>query len=309
MPNDQPNARGSFPFYRLPKELLEAGELSLEAAALYALLLDRWELSAKNGWADAGGVFVYFTQAEAQRVLRCGHNRATAFMRELERCGLIRRKRQGQGKPAKIYVRDLSARDGSAPADAENAARPALFSAPEEAVRTASGGRPETPGKGRPDCPERAGNKTEKNQTQRNETHRIHPRPLRARREAGRRMDQMGWVRKKLRENIDYEGLVWDHPGDQGLYDGYVELMAEAVCAGGDAVRIGRNVLPAAAVRRRLWTLNREHIEYVRDCLCAATAPIANIKAYTLAALYNAPATMEQYYAALASRDLGLPPA
>ena len=31
---------------------------------------------------------------------------------------------------------------------------------------------------------------------------------------------------------------------------------------------------------------------------------VGNIKAYTLAALYNAPATMGQYYASLVSRDL-----
>lgn len=59
-------------------------------------------------------------------------------------------------------------------------------------------------------------------------------------------------------------------------------------------------------VRNRFLKLEREHIEYVRDCLCNTTRAIGNIKAYTLAALYNAPVTMEQYYAALVSRDLAL---
>lgn len=56
-------------------------------------------------------------------------------------------------------------------------------------------------------------------------------------------------------------------------------------------------------VRKRLLSLEREHILYVRDCLAAVTARIANIKAYTLAALYNAPVTIEQYYDAMVSRD------
>ena len=56
-------------------------------------------------------------------------------------------------------------------------------------------------------------------------------------------------------------------------------------------------------VRNRFLKLEREHIEYVRDCLCHTTRTIGNIKAYTLASLFNAPVTMEQYYAALVSRD------
>ena len=40
--------------------------VSLEAKALYGLLLDRMGLSARNGWLDdSGRVFLYFTQEEA----------------------------------------------------------------------------------------------------------------------------------------------------------------------------------------------------------------------------------------------------
>ena len=88
-----------FRFYRVPKALLD-GELSLEAATLYGLMLDRVGLSARNGWVDGQGrVFIHFVQTDVQKRLRCGHNRATAFMRELERAGLIERKRQGRWRP------------------------------------------------------------------------------------------------------------------------------------------------------------------------------------------------------------------
>ena len=101
--------------YRMPKALID-GALSLEAATLYGLMLDRVGLSVKNGWTDGlGRVFIYFVQKDVQKFLRCGHNRATAFMRELERFGLIERKRQGLGKPAMIYVKNFSGcgNDGS----------------------------------------------------------------------------------------------------------------------------------------------------------------------------------------------------
>lgn len=277
-----------FRFYRMPKALFD-GELSLEAAALYSLMLDRVGLSVKNGWLDSlGRVFIYFVQKDVQKLLRCGHNRATAFMRELERFGLIERKRQGLGKPAIIYVKN--------------------FSACEEAVRSAQDGQSRVPAEGSPDCPNQAANDTEKKETEMSETNPISPQPPHAEqnRFQYRRnlMDEMRWVREEIRENIDYEGLIWDHPCNVDIYDGYVELMTEAACSTKETVRICGRELPTVLVRSRFLKLGREHIEYVRDCLGHTTVSIGNIKAYTLAALYNAPATCGQYYASLVSHDL-----
>ena len=103
------NETEQFRFYRIPKALFNE-ELSLEAVTLYGLMLDRVGLSIQNGWADdQGRVYIYFVQTDVQKHLRCGHNLATTFMRELESFGLIERKRQGQGKPAKIYVKNFTA--------------------------------------------------------------------------------------------------------------------------------------------------------------------------------------------------------
>jgi len=379
------NEAGPSRFYRMPKALFD-GELSLEAATLYALMLDRVGLSAKNGWMDSlGRVFIYFVQKDVQKLLRCGHNRATAFMRELERFGLIERKRQGLGKPAIIYVKNFSdCGNDVAPQNETNesvelsrnqekvsavrregAFNKALFSAPgvpaksadfvgrggarERAElspqaeaeysglcaddKTAQTGQSRVPAEGSLDCPNRAANETEKKETESTETNHILPQPLAVKNCASFRpappdihsapfppalptrtaslgssggpkgrnlMDEMRWVR----ENIDYEGLVWDHPCDTDIFDGYVELMTEAACSTKETVRICGQELPTAVVRSRFLKLERGHIEYVQDCLCHTTTAIGNIKAYTLAALYNAPVTMGQYYSALVSHDL-----
>lgn len=317
------NEAGQFRFYRVPKALFD-GELSLEATTLYSLMLDRVGLSVKNGWLDSlGRVFIYFVQKDVQKLLRCGHNRATAFMRELERFGLIERKRQGLGKPAIIYVKNFSGCESGAlenegneieekvPAvQRKDASNKALFSAPEGAVQTAQNGQSRVPAEGSLDCPNRAANDTEKKETELSETNRILPQPPRTERSRSRYgrnlMDEMDWIRDEIRENIDYEGLIWDHPCDSDIFEGYVELMTEACCSTRETVRICGQELPTAVVRSRFLKLNREHVEYVRDCLGHTTAAIGNIKAYTLAALYNAPVTMGQYYTALASRDLGM---
>jgi hypothetical protein len=285
-------------------------------------MLDRVGLSVKNGWLDSlGRVFIYFVQKDVQKFLRCGHNRATAFMRELERFGLIERKRQGLGKPAMIYVKNFSSCETGAlenegneieekipTVQQEDASNQALFSAPEEAVKTARTRQSRVPAEGSLDCPNRATNDTKKKETEMSETNRILPQPPRTDRESSRYgrnlMDEMQWVREEIRENIDYEGLVWDYPCDSGIFDCYVELMAEACCAVRETIRICGQDIPTAVVRSRFLKLDRDHILYVRDCLCTTTSIIRNIKAYALAALYNAPVTKEQYYTSLAGRDM-----
>ena len=319
--------QGAFRYYRIPKALL-AGGLSLEAAALYGLMLDRVGLSAQNGWTDGlGRVFIYFTQKDVEKFLRCGHNRATAYMRELERAGLIERVRQGLGRPAKIDVKDFAGHEGGdqevAPAGAgedagnreespaggrEEVPAPSLAPAAEEAARTARTGPHGLPGTGAPDGPGRAANDTKRKEPDWKEPHPILPQPPCAAGDCARQreggMDEIRWVREKIRENIGYEELIWDYPCDSSLFDGYVELMTEAACSGAETVRLCGRDIPAAEVRSRFLKLERAHILYVRDCLCTTPAAIGNIKAYTLAALYNAPVTMTQYYAALACHDL-----
>ena len=50
--------------------------------------------------------------------------------------------------------------------------------------------------------------------------------------------------------------------------------------------------------------LTYEHIKYVLSCLNNTTTRVANVRAYTLATLYNAPLTMEQFYTMQAGYDM-----
>lgn len=77
---DQNNTSETSTFYRVPKALFTDScfqDISLSAKMLYALLLDRLSLSARNGWQDEDGkTFVYFTLEEAREQLACGHSKA-----------------------------------------------------------------------------------------------------------------------------------------------------------------------------------------------------------------------------------------
>ena len=61
---------------------------------------------------------------------------------------------------------------------------------------------------------------------------------------------------------------------------------------------------PAEVVKSRFLKLNSSHIEYVLDRMRDNTTYVRNIKKYLLAALYNAPATIDSYYASLVNHDL-----
>ncbi|MCH5352105.1 MAG: replication initiator protein A, partial [Acutalibacter sp.] len=68
----------------------------------------RMSLSACNGWLDdRGRVFLYFTLEDAMAQMGFGHNKAVRHFKELEEIGLIERKKQGQGKPTRIYVKNF----------------------------------------------------------------------------------------------------------------------------------------------------------------------------------------------------------
>ena len=118
------------------------------------------------------------------------------------------------------------------------------------------------------------------------------------------RQDEMDDYRALIRENIDYDGFVRDHPYDAGQLDEMVELMVEAVCSNRKTLRVAGNDFPQAVVKSRLLKLESEHIQFVFDCLKENTTQVRNMKQYLLAVMYNAPATMENHYAARVNHDL-----
>ena len=100
-----------YTFYRIPKVLFtDPGfrRITADAKILYGLMLDRMGLSIRNGWLDEQErVFIYFTLEETMDAMCCGHNKAVSLFTELDKVGLIERKKQGQGRPTKIYVKNF----------------------------------------------------------------------------------------------------------------------------------------------------------------------------------------------------------
>ena len=314
-----------YSFYRVPKTLLTDPRykgVSIEAKVLYGLLLDRMSLSVRNGWMDKDRrVYIYFTQEDAMTLMSCGKDKATRLFRELDQggIGLIERKKQGQGRPTRIYVKNftLSPEPGQpqqqsqippeSPQTAESQQSRPLDSA---AVKTAYFEQSTPLEMSGQDSGFSAPNKTDKNKTDSSDTESSipPPAPSRAYPPAGAhrrmRMDEMDGYRERIRENIGYDLLLLERSYDAEEIDGYVELMAETCASRREYIRVNGEDVPIELVRKRLLKLDGEHIRYVMDSLRQNTTQVVNIRAYTLAALYNAPVTISQYYTAQVSHDM-----
>ena len=238
-----------YSFYRIPKVLFTAAHyraVPVEAKVLYGLLLDRMALSARNGWLDEGRrVFIYFTLEDAMAMMGCGHNKAVRLFADLEQIGLIERRKQGQGRPTRIYVKNfiLSTETGEPEEEPDTPQPPAIGqtseygkseAAPE--VLTSPNRKSALPETGSPDFPKANANKTDKNNTELNDTDlSIPPSPPKAKpprmRRQRMRMDEMDSYRELIQENISYDLLLQENPYDDELIDGYVELMVDVCCS------------------------------------------------------------------------------
>lgn len=121
--------------------------------------------------------------------------------------------------------------------------------------------------------------------------------------------EELDACRSQIRENIGYRDYVRDHPRSIGQVDELVELAAEAACSRRDTLRVAGEEVPQSLVRERLLSLTGEHLAYVLDCLGRNTSQVRNVRQYLITALFNAPVTMENGYAAQVSHDLYREPA
>ena len=111
--------------------------------------------------------------------------------------------------------------------------------------------------------------------------------------------------RQIIMDNIEYEHLCQHVKGiDRETLDEIVDLLVETVCSARKTIRIAGDDYPAELVKSKFMKLDSSHIEFVFDCLSKNTSEIRNIKKYLLAMLFNAPSTINGYYAALVAHDM-----
>ena len=280
-----------FSFYRIPKILFSQDKfwnVSTDAKLLYGILLDRMNLSARNGWLDeAGRVYIIFTIEEIKESLGCAEKKAVKLLDELEKkAELIERKRQGLGKPNLIYVKNFIS--GSVERQFLNCQNDnsATF---QNIIQ---------------DLSKSQGNNTDIKNTDLSDTNSIFP-SGNCGKENGNEEYQQYY--QYFYEQLGIEYLQQDYPYDVDRLENILELVVETVCSKRQIIRIGGDDRPIEVVKSRFMKLDSEHIRYVLDCFKENTTKIRNIRQYMLASLYNAPTTIGSYFDALVRHDMAQP--
>ena len=274
-----------FSFFRIPKALFQEHrfqDLSTDAKTLYGILLDRMSLSVKNEWFDKKGrVFIIFTIEDVKRTLRCADNKATRLLRELEKFGLIERKRRGQGKPCLVYVKNFSSESSKESVkNRDNDDSCGSKIACQDPVKS-------------------RGIKKKENKTEMNNTNLILS-------DESEKMKNRELLEEYFSRSLEIDLLLRLCPDDEDTLYQIVNLLVDTCATNRKLLHIAGDDKPAEVVRSRFMKLNADHIRFVLKCLAENSNPIRNMKQYLLASLYNAPTTMQLSYQNQTNHDLAM---
>ena len=122
--------------------------------------------------------------------------------------------------------------------------------------------------------------------------------------EDGKGTDTRAEYRDYFIRTLNLDILKERNPYDDGQIDEILEILLDVVCSNRKQIRIAGDDKPAQVVKSQLMKLDSSHIEFVLDCMKQNTTQIRNVKQYILAALYNAPLTINNYYQSLVQHDM-----
>ncbi|MGN8762782.1 DUF6017 domain-containing protein [Oribacterium sp. HCP3S3_B9] len=272
-------------------------DITTDAKLLYSLMLDRSSLSAKNGWLDKEGkVYIFYTLEQIMTDMHCANQKATKLLKELETKGLIERKKRGQGKVTRIYVRDFATGlhgDGNGERQIEtheNHDSQTHENRESRDVEITS-----------PDSWKSCTNNTHINNIDMRKTDPIHLSAESANPgEKVVRMDDPMRIRKQyedyLMEKLRIDVLIQNNPCDVGRINEIFNLMLDVLCSTAKTIRISGDDKPIDVVRAQFMKIDSGHMEYILDCFKHQITDIRNVKQYLLATIYNAPLTIDHYY-------------
>ena len=313
------NEADQYSFYRIPKLLFTDDyfkNLSSDAKILYGLMLDRMSLSIKNQWFDEQNrAYIYYSIEDIMEMLNCGRNKAIKSLQELDDetgIGLIEKRRQGFGKANIIYVKSFMIRET---AEEVPITKPKTFTKQTneekaedtDVYKTNFMKSQKQTSRSPENKPQEVYNSNsnynniKNNNVSENKSNLIIS--------ADQRFDSdensiiQGYM-ELVKENIDYESLMSVYATEKNLVEGIYDLIVETVLCKNEKILIASNWYPVELVRSKFLKLTYSHIEYVMECLGKNTTKINNIKKYLLAALFNAPTTMDSYYKAEVNHDM-----
>ena len=276
-------------------------DMSLDAKVAYTFLLNRFQLSRRNGWVnDHGEVFVIFPRKELAKELRVCEQRVTAAFRKLVELKLVWEKRCGRGDANQIYLARVEPMEDETYSSApflpeeevtECGLRTADIALLDSAGTGVSGQEPQKPcfqsvGKGasrtadfeaaephdpRPSKKE----KRKKDQSQKEVSPSVSA--------VGVEMDGQTDDEEELEDILDACELYCFDPETARVFENAIERLFYS-----DSYRIGNAILPQSRVRAKLRLLDGMVLRDAESKLHAnLERSVKNSTAYTMATIFN----------------------
>ena len=319
------NEAEQFTFYRIPKLLMTSPEfkrVSDSAKLLYGLMLDRMSLSIKNGWLDEQQrAYIYFTTNDVMELMCCGTEKATKLIAELDTekgIGLIERKKQGQGKPTIIYLKNFvinntehrNSRLSEIESQDFGKSKNKTFDNQNSRVSEVENADFRQPKCSDNNISDIKKNENELSYTESIESNRIEEEYVtdtvsQAPLDAIRWIEERKSYEKLIKNNIEYDIIVKQY-GASWL-DEIVQLMVDIVCDKQPYIRINKQEYPQEVVKSRFLKIDSSHIEYIHFALRENSTNVRNIRGFLITTIYRSFETADNWYSAKVNHDLAHP--
>ncbi|MBQ4161105.1 MAG: replication initiator protein A [Clostridia bacterium] len=319
------NEAEQFTFYRIPKLLMTSPEfkrVSDSAKLLYGLMLDRMSLSIKNGWLDEQQrAYIYFTTNDVMEQMCCGTEKATKLIAELDSekgIGLIERKKQGQGKPTIIYLKNFIIHDTEhrnsrlSEIESQDFGKSKVKTFDNQNSRVSE---IENADFRQSKCSDNNISDNEKKDNELSYTESIISYPINengiSSSAPAQSPDMIRWIEERntyehlIKRNIEYDIIVKEYTAE--WLDEIVELMVDVVCSKEPYIRINKQDYPQEIVKSRFLKIDSSHIEYINFALKENTSNVRNIRAFLITTIYRSFETADNWYSAKVKHDMAHP--
>ena len=293
------NEAEQFTFYRIPKILITSPhfkKISDSAKLLYGLMLDRMSLSIRNGWLDDDNrAYIFFTTNDVMEQMCCGTEKATKMLTELDSekgIGLIERVKQGQGKPAIIYLKKFYELEDTARSTKLSEIESQDFQ--ESKVKTFENRKTRL---SEIESQEFRKSKCNYNNINYTDINYIYPINQDSYNIQNSDQTEERWIDRytktvdEIKKQIDYDYLI--NHAERDIVDEVVNIMAEVMTVYRPKYKIEGDFIEYNAVVNRFRQITAQKLEI---CLLAYSRKIQRIKnpkAYWISTLYNIPLTSE----------------
>ena len=292
------NEAEQFTFYRIPKILITSPhfkKISDSAKLLYGLMLDRMSLSIRNGWLDDDNrAYIFFTTNDVMEQMCCGTEKATKMLTELDSekgIGLIERVKQGQGKPAIIYLKKFYELEDTARSTKLSEIESQDFQ--ESKVKTFENRKTRLSKIESQDFRKSKCNYNNINNTDINYIYPINQDNYNIQNSDTQTEEE--WIDRytktvdEIKKQIDYDYLI--NHAERDIVDEVVNIMAEVMTVYRPKYKIEGDFIEYNAVVNKFRQITAQKLEI---CLLAYSRKIQRIKnpkAYWISVLYNIPLT------------------